>query len=136
VEELEQWIGRSASRQFAISEELITAFADLTGDRSPIHVDDQYARRRGLRSRVAHGALQGGLVSCVVGMDLPGERGLLQELSLKFRQPCYVGDVLTVTLTVQEAYESVRTIRLGVRIVNQDDKVVATGTAQSGIAPS
>ena len=132
--DLRSWLGRTASRRFAVTEELIAAFADLSGDRSPIHVDGDVARRRGLEGPVMHGALQASLVSCVLGMDLPGPPGMLQELALKFRKPCHAGDALTVAVTVDEVFDSVRTLRMSVRIVNQRNELVTTGKAQSGVA--
>ncbi len=132
---LESWVGRTASRQFTVTDELIGRFADLSGDRSPIHVDETFARRRGLAGCVMHGALQASMVSCVLGMDLPGECGLLQELALQFRSPCYAGDLLTVTVKVEEAFDSVRAVSMSVRIVNQDGQLVTSGKAQSGVVP-
>ncbi|MEE8452065.1 MAG: MaoC family dehydratase [Thermoguttaceae bacterium] len=133
---LESWVGRTATRQFTVTEALIGRFADLSGDRSPIHLDQTFARGRGLRGCVMHGALQASLVSCVLGMELPGECGILQQLALQFRKPCYAGDVLTVTVKVEEAFDSVEAVRMSIRIVNQDGQLVTSGKAQSGVAPS
>ncbi|HYW79516.1 MAG TPA: MaoC family dehydratase [Thermoguttaceae bacterium] len=130
---IESWVGRAASRQFPVTDALIGAFADLSGDRSPIHVDETVARDRGLQGCVMHGALQASLVSCVLGMDLPGPCGMLQQLALQFRKPCYAGDQLTVTVEVEEAFDSVQTISMSVRIVNQDGRLVTSGKAQSGV---
>ncbi len=135
-DDLPQWVDRSASRRVTVTEDLIAAFAAVSGDHSPIHVDETFAQRRGLKGRVAHGALQAALVSGVLGMDLPGAAGTLQELSLRFHRPCYASDTLTITVTVTECFCSVRAIRMAVRIVNQHAQVVATGKAQSGIAAS
>ncbi len=131
--DFQQWVGRTATRKFEVTVEMISEFVALSGDRSPIHVDDAFARKRGLKKRVMHGALQGSLVSNVIGNDLPGASGILQELSLKFRKPCYAGDTLSITVTVKEAFESVRTIVMGVRIINQNGELVTTGKAQSGV---
>jgi len=132
---LDSWVGRTASRQFTVTKALIGAFADLSGDQSPIHVDETFARRRGLSGCVMHGALQASLVSCVLGMEMPGECGILQQLALQFRKPCYAGDLLTVTVKVEEAFDSVATVSMSVRIVNQDGQLVTSGKAQSGVAP-
>jgi len=130
---LEPYNGASASRTFEVTDKLIADFADLSGDRSPIHVDAAFAQRRGLRSVVAHGALLGALTSCVLGMDLPGAAGFLQELSLKFHRPCYAGDVLTVQVSVTSVVESVQALLLKIRITNQRQEMVASGKAQSGV---
>jgi 3-hydroxybutyryl-CoA dehydratase len=128
---LDLWVGRTARRSFEITAELVAAFAGLSGDRSPIHVDDEAARRRGFRLRVAHGALQAALVSAVLGMDLPGACGTLQSLEMQFRKPCYPGDRVEVEVRVAEAHDSVRTLLLRIRITNQDRELVSSGKAQS-----
>ena len=133
---LESWVGRTASKQFDVTEAMISAFADLSGDRSPIHVDEAFAQRRGLQGRVMHGALQASLVSCVLGMELPGEHGIFQQCSLKFRRPCFAGDRLTITVKVDEAFDSVGAVCMSLRIVNQRGQLVTTGKAQSGVALS
>jgi len=132
-QDLRPWLGRIATRRFDVTAEMIAAFAEFSGDHSPIHVDRAAARRRGLKDCVMHGALQASLVSCVLGMDLPGPCGMLQQLALQFRRPCYAGDTLTVSVAVDEVFESVGALRMSVRIVNQNDQLVTTGKAQSGV---
>jgi len=127
------WVGRRVARRFDVTAALIDAFAEVSGDRSPIHMDDGFARRRGLRGRIAHGALQAALASCVLGMDLPGAAGILHELALRFHAPCYVGEGLTVTVAVADAHASVGTIRLDIRVEGPEGRLVATGSAQCGV---
>lgn len=130
---MQRYAGGSACRTFAMTAKLIAAFAALSGDHSPIHVDEAFAQRRGLRSVVAHGALLGALTSCVLGMDLPGAPGILQELSLRFHKPCYAGDTLSVQVSVSSVVESVQALQLKIRITNQRQELVASGKAQSGV---
>ncbi len=133
TEDFDLWLGKRATRQVAITDGMISAFADLSGDHSVIHISDTHARQHGFKSRVAHGALLSSFVSAVLGMELPGGVGVLQELSMRFHCPCYAGDVVTVTARVKEVFASVRTIRIGITLHNQDGTVVARGNAQSGI---
>jgi 3-hydroxybutyryl-CoA dehydratase len=129
----ERWTGRSAERTFAISAGLIDRFVDLSRDNSPIHEDDEFARARGFRGRVAHGMLLGSLLSSVVGTELPGAAGVLQEVRLSFRQPCYAGDEIRIRVQVTEFIESVQTLILTVLITNQDGVTLAKGTVQTGV---
>lgn len=124
---------RTVTRTVPITAELIDRFVDLTGDRSAIHVDDEAARERGFRGRVAHGMLLGSLVSALLGTELPGDNGVLQQVKLSFRNPCYVGDRLELRLQVSEYVASVRVLILDVLIRNQDGMTVATGKVQSGV---
>lgn len=127
------WIGRNAVRDVRITEDLIDQFASLSGDDSPIHVSSDAARQCGLRTRVAHGMLLAALVSGVIGTELPGQDGLLHEVHLSFRNPCYPGDLITIEVTVVEAFESVQTLILDVRVARSDGLVLATGRIQSGL---
>jgi acyl dehydratase len=127
-------LGEEASRTFAVTAELVDGFARLSGDVSPIHVDVETARARGFEERVAHGALLGALVSSVVGTELPGARGLLHAIELKFKKPCCVGRSVTVTLKVVEKIEAVRALVLDATLQDDRGTVVAQGRVQSGVA--
>ena len=132
--DISQWVGKSATREFDLTDQMILQFANLSGDHSPIHIDPQYATSRGFKGRVVHGALQSALVSCILGMDLPGPRGLLQELSMKYRKPCFGGDRLSITVTVEEVFASVKTVCMKIKVLNQHGETIAIGKAQSGVA--
>lgn len=129
----EAWLGRTASRRVRITAAMVEAFADLSGDASPIHVDDGAARARGYPARVVHGLLLGSLVSSVLGMQLPGEQGVLQEVKLSFRHPCHPGDEVEIQVTAAEFFESVQAVGLKVRVVRGDGLLLATGQARSGL---
>ncbi|MBM3776036.1 MAG: acyl dehydratase, partial [Acidobacteria bacterium] len=79
AENTSDWLGRTAEREIPVTADLIDRFVLLSGDNSAIHVDDAAARARGFRGRVAHGMLLGSLVSAVIGTELPGHIGVLQE---------------------------------------------------------
>ncbi len=77
--------------------------------------------------------LLGSLVSGVIGMDLPGPDGVIQEMQMAFRKPCYPGDELTIDVQVVDFFESVRTLVLKVIITRADGAVLATCKIQSGL---
>jgi 3-hydroxybutyryl-CoA dehydratase len=129
----EDWVDRSAVRQVSISNEMLERYIDFSGDRSPIHIDDTAAEQRGYRARVVHGMLLGSLVSAVIGMELPGEAGVLQDMRLQFRRPCYPGDQLEVRVAVTEFFESVQTLVLEVEIKRAGGEILVTGTVRSGL---
>jgi 3-hydroxybutyryl-CoA dehydratase len=78
----------------------IQAFADLTGDRNPLHLDDGFARASRFRSRIAHGMLTASLISTVLGMKLPGPGAIYVSQSLRFRAPVRCGDLVRATARV------------------------------------
>jgi acyl dehydratase len=127
------WLGRTAQRRVHVSPELVEAFITVSGDSSPIHVIDAAAVARGFEGRVVHGMLLGALVSAVVGTELPGPPGVLQEIKLSFRRPCYVNDDIAIMLAVVDFVESVQVVQLRVSIANRDGIILASGSVQCGV---
>lgn len=128
-----EWRGRVATRTFRLSRSLVDAFIAVSGDSSPVHASDAAAMEYGFQGRVVHGLLLGSLVSGLVGTELPGERGILQNIDLAFRNPCYVDDEVTAHLWVSDYIESVRTLILKVRVERHDGTVLMTGSVRSGL---
>lgn len=104
----------------------IESFANLSGDRNPLHMDGAYARERGFADRVAHGFLLGAKVSALIGMFLPGRRCLLVEESLNFPNPVYPGDEVTLSGEVVDTYTDLALVSLKIRGEKKDE-----GEAQS-----
>ncbi len=104
----------------------IESFADLSGDRNPLHMDGAYARERGFADRVAHGFLLGAKVSALIGMFLPGRRCLLVEESLNFPNPVYPGDEVTLSGEVVDTHTDLALVSLKIRGEKKDE-----GGAQS-----
>jgi acyl dehydratase len=127
-------IGDSAFIEQSISEEMVARFADLSGDHSPIHMSKETATARGFQDRVVHGFLSGSLVSRVLGMLLPGEYGLLHDVSLQFKKPVYINDRLKVMVTVSEKNDTFRLLTLTVTITNQNEQIVCKGKVTSGMS--
>lgn len=114
-------VGDSACFDRRIDTSDIDAFANLSGDENSLHMDSAGARLRGFRDRVVHGALLAALVSRLVGMHLPGERGLMLSLRLDFAAPSYPGDTLRITGTVSGIHPAERAavIRITVACADQ-----------------
>ena len=104
----------------------IESFADLSGDRNPLHMDGAYARERGFADRVAHGFLLGAKVSALIGMFLPGRRCLLVEENLNFPNPVYPGDEVTLSGEVVDTHTDLALVSLKIRGEKKDE-----GGAQS-----
>jgi 3-hydroxybutyryl-CoA dehydratase len=128
--------GEEATRSLEITPALLDAFAAVSGDTGPIHVDADAARSRGFEDRVAHGALLAGLVSGIVGTRLPGASGVLHSMEMKFKHPCCVGRRITISVKVREKIPSVRTLLLDVTVRDEMGALIAQGTFQSGVIGS
>lgn len=117
-----------------VTEEMMDAFAALTGDVSPIHVDAACARARGYKGRVVYGMLGGSLFSTLAGVYLPGEHCLLHSVECRFARPIYIGDTLTVAGTVTECSEFAAEVTIKAAITNQDGVKVTRGIIKAGLA--
>jgi 3-hydroxybutyryl-CoA dehydratase len=93
-------VGMEASYAKTITNEDVLAFADLSGDTNPVHLDDAYAAGTIFKERIAHGFLTASLFSTVLGTKLPGPGCIYLSQSLKFRAPVRIGDEVVATARV------------------------------------
>lgn len=100
LEDLE--VGQSAQLVRTVGEADIVAFADVTGDTNPVHLDEGYAATTSFGQRIAHGMLSAGYISAVLGTQLPGPGAVYLSQSLKFKRPVKIGDAVTAIVTVTE----------------------------------
>lgn len=126
-------VGLTESFTTTVTEEKMDLFYRLTGDDSPIHRSDAAAQSRGHQGRVVYGMLGASLLSTLAGVYLPGSACLLHSVEVKFVQPVYIGDTLTVSGTVQEVNEPFRQITIKATITNQDGKKVTRGLVKAGV---
>lgn len=119
-------VGQSSLLEVSVTPDHIAAFARLSGDFAPVHMDELFAKAIGFEDVLVHGAFLGALVSRFVGMELPGARGILERLDLSFRKPCYAPVNLTITGKVAQISEAVSTIVLQLTIERGPGDVVAT----------
>ena len=121
-------IGMESSYQKTITETDIDAFAALTGDTNPVHLDSEYAATTPFKARIAHGMLSAGLISTVLGTQLPGPGCIYLEQQIKFKAPVFIGDTLVATVTVEDINQRRGRVSLKTQcFVNT--KLVADGTA-------
>lgn len=92
--------GMSASYGRTVTEADIAAFAGVSGDFNPVHVNQEFAAGSMFKGRIAHGMLTGAFISTVVGTKLPGEGCIYVSQDLRFRAPVRIGDTVTVHVEV------------------------------------
>ncbi len=93
-------IGQTAELVRAVTEADIVAFAQVTGDTNPVHLDADYAATTAFGERIAHGMLSAGYISAVLGTALPGPGAVYLSQSLAFKRPVRIGDEVTARATV------------------------------------
>ena len=123
-------IGDTATYTRLITNQEVEAFAAISGDHNPLHLDPDYAASTPFGECIAHGMLTGALISAAIAMQLPGPGSVYLNQSLQFRAPVLLGDTLTVTLEVTEKHGKRPWVTLSCTVENQDGKAVAKGEAQ------
>lgn len=121
-------VGMTASLTKTISQEDIDLFATVTGDRNPVHIDEEWAQTTRFKGRIAHGVLTAGLISAVMGTRLPGPGNIYLKQTLEFQAPVKPGDVVTATVTIRELIPERRRVILDT-ICNCGSVTVLTGEA-------
>jgi 3-hydroxybutyryl-CoA dehydratase len=124
-------IGSSAKMACVVSAADIDAFAELSGDRNRLHMDDAYARSLGFSGRVVHGFMLGAKVSSFLGMIMPGPGCVLLEAQLSWAKPVYAGDALSIQGEIKELSQEQRAMKIGIRVFKEGTKaqLVARGWA-------
>lgn len=108
------------------------SFCRITGDVNPLHRDKSFAQTQGYSSTVVYGMLTASFLSTLAGVYLPGEKSLLQSVSVKFLSPVFPGDLLRVCGEIKELNESVQQMVLKVAIYNKEHKKVLRGELKVG----
>ena len=122
-------VGMSDTFTKTITETDVYLFAGISGDFNPMHVNEEFAKTTPFGTRIAHGALAQSLIAPVLGMKLPGLGTVALEVTARFKAPTYFGDTITAKATVAEKLEKRKWVRLDCEWTNQDNKIVATGSA-------
>ncbi|MEO8113499.1 MAG: MaoC family dehydratase [Phenylobacterium sp.] len=94
-------IGQAAELTRTVGSADIEAFAEVSGDTNPVHLDQAYAQATPFGERIAHGMLAAAYVSAVLGTVLPGPGAIYLSQSLRFRRPVKIGDAVTARVTVK-----------------------------------
>ncbi|NBC94910.1 MAG: (R)-hydratase, partial [Deinococcus-Thermus bacterium] len=132
IEELE--IGMVRHLQKVVTDEDIEMFATVSTDHNPVHLDDAYAQDTIFEGRIAHGMLTAGLISAVIGEQLPGHGTVYLGQTLKFMGPVRPGDLVRAEVEVLEIDHAKRRVKLDTRCLVAE-KVVLKGEA-TVLAPS
>jgi 3-oxoacyl-[acyl-carrier protein] reductase len=110
-----------------ITGEDLEAFAKLSGDRNPLHMDERFAARTHFQRRVVHGMLLANYVSGLVGMRCPGPGALWTQQTFRWRAPVFINDRVLVSLRVKHKSVASRLLTIEVQVDNQNGRVVMDG---------
>ena len=132
IEDIEMGMTRYIRK--VITDRDIEQFAEISTDHNPVHLDDEYARDTIFEGRIAHGMLTAGLVSAVIGEQLPGHGTIYMSQNLKFLAPVRPGDLVHAEVKVIDMVIDKRRVKLDCRCeVNGKNVLVGEATV---LAPS
>jgi 3-hydroxybutyryl-CoA dehydratase len=117
----------STSKQ--ITDTVVRAFADLSGDYNPIHIDEEFAKTTRFGRRIAHGMISGALISAVLGYEFKEKRIVYLSQTMKFVAPVFIDDTVTATATVTNIREDKNIVTLETVCTNQNGETTLKGEA-------
>ena len=122
-------VGQTFTYEQTIDDATVRAFAAFSGDHNPIHVDEAVARTSRFGQRIAHGAILFGIVSKVLGMDMPGLGTVYLGQTCNFKLPVFIGDTVRLEARIVELLPK-SIANISTIITKQTGEVVMDGMAQ------
>jgi len=127
IEDIE--IGMEVSYSQTITDEDIRLFSKVSGDRNPIHLDEEYAKKSRYKKRIAHGLMSASYFSALFGTKIPGEGCVYVAQSLQFKRAVYIDDIVTATVIVKKIDLSKKRVFFDT-ICKVKNKIVIEGEAE------
>ena len=105
-------LGLSESYEKEVKSSDVVGFAEITGDRNPIHLSEHFAAKTPFGGRIAHGLYTASLISAVIGTRLPGPGAIYMSQTLNFKAPVKIGDIVRASVEVVELVEKGHRVKL------------------------
>jgi acyl dehydratase len=122
-------VGQTARRTRTVTARDIELFTEMTGDRNPLHYDEQLAAASRFGGIIVQGGVTSGLLNALVAEELPGPGSVFLRVDWSFKSPVRPGDAITAQAEIVEMRDDKPIFTLRTTITNQDDTVVLDGTA-------
>lgn len=123
-------IDQSYTQEFSFTQEDVIAFAKITGDNNPVHLDAEYAAQTMFKKPIMHGMLSASIFSRVFGTSFPGEGTIYLKQSLEFLRPMYVGEMYEAKFIVKEINKEKHTAVITTQAIEKSTgKVTIQGEA-------
>jgi acyl dehydratase len=122
-------VGQTATRSLTLTADHVRMFAEISGDRNPLHFDEAFAAGTRFGRLVVQGGLTTGLLHALVAMDMPGPGTVFLSQNWKFTAPVFIGDTITARAEVMSVHASKPVTQLAVRVTRRDGETVLEGEA-------
>ena len=120
--------GQELVEEKLFTEDQVRRFAELSGDRNPLHMDERYAGRSRFHGRIVHGILVAGVISKIIGTQLPGEGSIYLEQNIQFRKPVYIDEKIIVKVKITGIANNI--VTLETNAYKEDESLAVKGTAK------
>ena len=122
-------VGQRASRRLTLTADHVQKFAEISGDRNPLHFDEAFVAKTKFGRLVVQGGLTTGLLHALVAMDLPGPGTVFLSQNWKFLAPVFIGDTITAEAEVLSVHPAKPVTQLCVRVARDGGETVLEGEA-------
>lgn len=122
-------VGQKASRSRSVTSRDIELFTEISGDRNPLHYDEEAARNTRFGGIVVQGGVTSAILNAVVAEDLPGPGTVFLQVNWSFKAPVRPGDTITGEVEVLKVREDKPITELATRVFTADGTVVLEGDA-------
>ncbi|MBO8161294.1 MAG: MaoC family dehydratase [Thermosipho sp. (in: Bacteria)] len=122
-------IGDTYSKETIVKSDDVLKFAEITGDKNPIHINEEYAKKSIFGGRISHGILLLGYLSAVLGMEFPGPGTIYMKQEAKFLKPVYVGEKIKICIEVKEKNDEKKRVKVSTQIFKENGEIAIDGEA-------
>ena len=122
-------VGQKAYRELTVTEQMVQAYAEISGDYNPLHFDPAFTSRTRFEKLIAQGGITTGLLHALVAMDMPGPGTVFMSQKWSFTGPVFIGDTIHAEATVTSVHESKPIAEIDFVVRNQEGNEVLQGQA-------
>ncbi|HET6785837.1 MAG TPA: MaoC family dehydratase [Erysipelotrichaceae bacterium] len=127
---LELAVGDFAECKKVLLDKDVVLFSEVSGDKNPVHLDEEYASTTRFKHRIVHGHLVASLFSALLGTELPGQGSIYLGQTIKYLKPVYLNDEIRAVVKVIECDTEKNRVKLETNAYNQNNEMVITGLAE------
>ena len=113
-----------------IEDKDVVMFSEVSGDKNPVHLDEEYASTTRFKHRIAHGHLVSSLFSALLGTELSGEGSIYLAQDIRYLKPVYLNDEIRAVVKVVECDTTRNRVKLETNAYNQNNEMVISGMAE------
>lgn len=126
---MDLFVGQKATRVQTLTMDHVKAFAEITGDRNPLHFDESFAAKTLFKRLIVQGGLTTGILHALVAMDMPGPGTVFLSQNWSFSAPVFVGDTVTAEAEILEIHPTKPVTKLQMKVTRQSGESVLEGEA-------